>query len=130
MGLGLFIIVPLVDPSKSKKIIGILIGLSIIYLIGTLIRQMEFCFNINIHNWHWSLCGSNVSPSTTRIVPIEETGKHVGKVMSGSIVLGIMIACPLSIGRADWFGWRMVFLSSLITLSCRITVHHKIFAQL
>lgn len=48
-------------------------------------------------------------PLTMRIVPIEETGKYVGKVMSG-LLIGIMIARPLSIGIADWFGWRMVFL--------------------
>lgn len=48
-------------------------------------------------------------PLTMRIVPVEETGKYVGKVMSG-LLIGIMIARPLSIGIAEWFGWRMVFL--------------------
>lgn len=54
-------------------------------------------------------------PLTMRIVPIEEAGKYVGKVMSG-LLIGIMIARPLSIGITEWFGWRMVFLFSLITL--------------
>lgn len=54
-------------------------------------------------------------PLTMRIVPIEETGKYVGKVMSG-LLIGIMIARPLSIGITEWFGWRMVFLFSLIIL--------------
>ena len=61
-GLGLFFIVPMADLFKSKKIIGILIGLTIISLIGTLISTNGIIFlHINNHNWHWSLCGSNVS---------------------------------------------------------------------
>ena len=61
-GLGLFFIVPMADLFKSKKIIGILIGLTIISLIGTLISTNGIIFYyINNHNWHWSLCGSNVS---------------------------------------------------------------------
>lgn len=48
-------------------------------------------------------------PLTMRIVPIEEAGKYVGKVMSG-LLIGIMIARPLSIGITEWFSWRMVFL--------------------
>ncbi|GIN39322.1 hypothetical protein J19TS1_22710 [Heyndrickxia oleronia] len=35
--------------------------------------------------------------------------------MSG-LLIGIMIARPLSIGISDWFGWRMVFTFSFITL--------------
>ena len=67
-------------------------------------------------------------PLTMRIVPIEETGKYVGKVMSG-LLIGIMIARPLSIGITEWFGWRMVFLFTNHS-SCCITVTYKIFAQL
>ncbi|WP_087974866.1 MFS transporter [Oceanobacillus rekensis] len=114
--LGLFFIVPMADLFKSKKIIGILIGFTIISLIGMLISTNGIIFTILTNIIGIGACAAQMLvPLTMRIVPIEETGKYVGKVMSG-LLIGIMIARPLSIGIADWFGWRMVFLFSLITL--------------
>lgn len=115
-GLGLFFIVPMADIFKSKKIIGILIGLTIISLIGTLISTNGIFFLIFTTIIGIGACAAQMLvPLTMRIVSNEETGKYVGKVMSG-LLIGIMVARPLSIGIADWFGWRMVFLFSLITL--------------
>jgi len=115
-GLGLFLIVPMADLFKSKKIIVILIGLSIISLIGTFISTNGIVFIILITIIGIGACAAQMLvPLTMRIVPIEEAGKYVGKVMSG-LLIGIMIARPLSIGITDWFGWRMVFLFSLIML--------------
>ncbi|MGH0828084.1 MFS transporter [Bacillus pretiosus] len=115
-GLGLFFIVPMADLFKSKKIIGILIGLTILSLIGTLISTNGIIFLLLTTIIGIGACAAQMLvPLTMRIVPIEETGKYVGKVMSG-LLIGIMIARPLSIGIADWFGWRMVFVFSLIVL--------------
>ncbi|WP_368657860.1 MFS transporter [Metabacillus halosaccharovorans] len=115
-GLGLFFIVPMADLFKSKKIITILIGLSIFSLIGALISTNGIVFLIITTIIGIGACAAQILvPLTMRIVPVEETGKYVGKVMSG-LLIGIMIARPLSIGITDWFGWRMVFLFSLITL--------------
>lgn len=115
-GLGLFFIVPMADLFKSKKIIAILISFSIISLIGTLISSNGIVFLILTTIIGIGACAAQILvPLTMRIVPVEETGKYVGKVMSG-LLIGIMIARPLSIGITDWFGWRMVFLFSLITL--------------
>ena len=114
--LGLFFIVPMADLFKSKKIIVILIGLSIISLIGTLISTNGIVFLILITIIGIGACAAQMLvPLTMRIVPIEETGKYVGRVMSG-LLIGIMIARPLSIGITDWFGWRAVFLFSSIML--------------
>ena len=115
-GAGLLLIVPLADLFKSKKIIGVLIGLTILSLIGMLISTNGIVFLILTTIIGVGACAAQMLvPLTIRIVPIEETGRYVGKVMSG-LLFGIMLARPLSIGIADWFGWRMVFLFSLITL--------------
>ena len=115
-GLGLFFIVPMADLFKSKKIIGILIGLTIISLIGTLISTNGIIFLLLTTIIGIGACAAQMLvPLTMRIVPPEESGKYVGKVMSG-LLIGIMIARPLSIAITDWFGWRMVFLFSFITL--------------
>ena len=92
------------------------IRLTIISLIGTLISTNGIIFLLLTTIIGIGACAAQMLvPLTMRIVPIEETGKYVGKVMSG-LLIGIMIARPLSIAIADSFGWRMVFLFSLITL--------------
>lgn len=113
-GLGLFFIVPMADLFKSKKIITILIGLTVISLIGTLISSNGIVFLLLTIIIGIGACAAQILvPLTIRIVPVGETGKYVGKVMSG-LLIGIMIARPLSIGITEWYGWRMVFLFSLI----------------
>ncbi|WP_249879504.1 MFS transporter [Niallia circulans] len=115
-GLGLFFIVPMADLFKSKKIITILIGLTVISLIGTLISSNGIVFLLLTIIIGIGACAAQILvPLTIRIVPVGETGKYVGKVMSG-LLIGIMIARPLSIGITEWYGWRMVFLFSLIIL--------------
>lgn len=115
-GLGLFFIVPMADLFKSKRIIGILIGLTIISLIGALISTNGIIFLLLTTIIGIGACAAQMLvPLTMRIVPPEESGKYVGKVMSG-LLIGIMIARPLSIAITDWFGWRLVFLFSFITL--------------
>ncbi|MEK4823860.1 MFS transporter [Niallia sp. FSL W8-0951] len=115
-GLGLFFIVPMADLFKSKKIITILIGFTVISLIGTLISSNGIVFLLLTIIIGIGACAAQILvPLTMRIVPVEETGKYVGKVMSG-LLIGIMIARPLSIGITEWYGWRMVFLFSLIIL--------------
>ncbi|NRG30559.1 MFS transporter [Niallia circulans] len=115
-GLGLFFIVPMADLFKSKKIITILIGFTVISLIGTLISSNGIVFLLLTIIIGIGACAAQILvPLTMRIVSVEETGKYVGKVMSG-LLIGIMIARPLSIGISEWYGWRMVFLFSLIIL--------------
>ena len=115
-GLGLFFIVPMADLFKSKKIIGILFGVTIISLIGTLFSANGILFLLFTTIIGIGACAAQMLvPLTMRIAPVKASGKYVGKVMSG-LLIGIMIARPLSIAITDWFGWRMVFLFSLITL--------------
>lgn len=115
-GLGLFFIVPMADLFKSKMIIGMLIVLSIISLIGMLISTNGILFTLLTTIVGIGACAAQMLvPLTMRIVPPEEAGKYIGKVMSG-LLIGIMIARPISIAITEWFGWRTVFLFSLITL--------------
>lgn len=115
-GLGLFFIVPMADLFKSKKIIGILIGFTILSLVGTCFSTNGIIFLVLMTIIGVGACAAQMLvPLTMRIAPIKETGKYVGRVMSG-LLIGIMIARPLSIAIADWFGWRMVFLFSGMTL--------------
>lgn len=109
-GAGLFFLVPLADLYKSKRIIILLIGLTILSLIGALFSTngMIFLFVVTFIGIGASAAQMLV-PLTMKIVPKEQAGNYIGKVMSG-LFIGIMVARPFSIAVTDWLGWRMVFL--------------------
>jgi predicted MFS family arabinose efflux permease len=115
-GAGLFFLVPLADLYKSKRIIILLIGLTILSLIGTLFSTngMIFLFVVTFIGIGASAAQMLV-PLTMKIVPKEQAGNYIGKVMSG-LFIGIMVARPFSIAVTDWLGWRMVFLFSCLIL--------------
>lgn len=115
-GAGLFFLVPLADLYKSKRIIILLIGLTILSLIGALFSTngMIFLFVVTFIGIGASAAQMLV-PLTMKIVPKEQAGNYIGKVMSG-LFIGIMVARPFSIAVTDWLGWRMVFLFSCLIL--------------
>lgn len=98
------------DLYKSKRIIVFLLGLTILSLIGALFSTNGFLFLFIV-----TIIGIGASaaqmlvPLTMKIVPKEEAGNYIGKVMSG-LLIGIMIARPFSIAVTEWLGWRIVYL--------------------
>ena len=108
-GAGLFFLVPMADLYKSKRIIILLLGVTILSLVGALFSTngMLFLFVVTI-------IGIGAS-AAQMLVPKEQVGNYIGKVMSG-LLIGIMVARPFSIAVTDWLGWRMVFLFSLFFL--------------
>lgn len=115
-GAGLFFLVPMADLYKSKRIIILLLGVTILSLVGALFSTngMLFLFVVTIIGIGASAAQMLV-PLTMKIVPKEQVGNYIGKVMSG-LLIGIMVARPFSIAVTDWLGWRMVFLFSLFFL--------------
>lgn len=109
-GAGLFFLVPMADLYKSKRIIILLLGVTILSLVGALFSTngMLFLFVVTIIGIGASAAQMLV-PLTMKMVPKEQVGNYIGKVMSG-LLIGIMVARPFSIAVTDWLGWRMVFL--------------------
>ncbi|MFS0660395.1 MFS transporter [Niallia alba] len=115
-GAGLFFLVPMADLYKSKRIIILLLGVTILSLVGALFSTngMLFLFVVTIIGIGASAAQMLV-PLTMKMVPKEQVGNYIGKVMSG-LLIGIMVARPFSIAVTDWLGWRIVFLFSLFFL--------------
>ena len=91
-------------------------GGTILSLVGALFSTngMLFLFVVTIIGIGASAAQMLV-PLTMKMVPKEQVGNYIGKVMSG-LLIGIMVARPFSIAVTDWLGWRMVFLFSLFFL--------------
>ncbi|MDU1846612.1 MAG: MFS transporter [Niallia nealsonii] len=115
-GAGLFFLVPMADLYKSKRIIILLLGVTILSLVGALFSTngMLFLFVVTIIGIGASAAQMLV-PLTMKMVPKEQVGNYIGKVMSG-LLIGIMVARPFSIAVTDWLGWRIVFLFSIFFL--------------
>lgn len=115
-GAGLFFLVPMADLYKSKRIIILLLGVTILSLVGALFSTngMLFLSVVTIIGIGASAAQMLV-PLTMKMVPKEQVGNYIGKVMSG-LLIGIMVARPFSIAVTDWLGWRIVFLFSLFFL--------------
>ena len=115
-GAGLFFLVPLADLYKSKRIIVLLLGLTILSLIGALFSTNGMIFlSVVTFIGIGASAAQMLVPLTMKIVPKEQAGNYIGKVMSG-LFIGIMVARPFSIAVTDWLGWRMVFLFSCLIL--------------
>lgn len=116
-GVGLFFIVPMGDLFKSKKIILVLMCLLMISLVGMLTVTNAFAFMSFVTVVGMSACAAQMLvPIASKIVKPDQIGKYVGKVMNG-LLIGIMLARPLSIALTNWLGWQMIFSVSLILLT-------------
>ena len=115
-GVGLFFLVPMADLFRVKKLVVILISGTILSLLFIMMATNGVFFLLFTMLLGVGACAAQILvPIAVRIAPSEETGKYVGRVMSG-LLIGIMIARPLSIEIMNWFGWKMVFLLSFLIL--------------
>ncbi|HLX53097.1 MAG TPA: MFS transporter, partial [Aquella sp.] len=140
-GVGLLFIVPLADIIENKRLIISLLFLSCIFLIaiiGTSIHAIFFlsCFCLGI-----SVVSVQILiPFVAHFIPLEKRGKAVGQVTSG-VLLGIMLARPLSSLFAHMFNWRAIFILSTglmlvtalllyLTLPQRVPAHKMSYKNL
>ncbi len=115
-GIGLLTIVPLGDQFENRGLVLTLVGLEAICLtlVGFITQPVLFLILM-------FLVGAMAAgvqllvPYVTYLVPPAERGQAVGKVVSG-VMLGIMLARPVSSLVADASSWRMIFLISAFVM--------------
>jgi predicted MFS family arabinose efflux permease len=108
-GLGLLLIVPLGDLVENRRLILVLIGLEagallLISLVSSAAAFLAIALLIG-------LTASSVQvilPYISHLTPERARGQVLGRLVSG-IMLGIMLARPVSSLVADVASWRMIF---------------------
>lgn len=108
--LGLFFIVPLGDVVHRRKLIFIMMILSVIALIAVSLAPsfaaLAFCLAcLGLV----TISGQIIMPLTGDISSPTERGKNVG-IISGGITIGILTARTISGLVADLFNWRAIYL--------------------
>ena len=107
--LGLFFLVPLGDLVENRRLMIVTTGLCVAALAAIAFTHDANVFlALSLLVGVSSVCVQIMIPLAANLAPAASRGRVVGGVMSGLLV-GIMLARPVSSFVADHFGWRVVF---------------------
>ncbi|RFB67517.1 MULTISPECIES: MFS transporter [unclassified Herbaspirillum] len=115
-GLGLLFIVPAGDLIENRKMVLVLMAITCVALVGAAYAQGAAQFFLAAFVIGVSSVGAQVLVPYAAHMSLPETrGRAVGNVMSG-LLMGILLARPLSSLVADLFGWHAIFgISAVVT---------------
>lgn len=126
-GAGLLLVVPLADRLENRRLILGLVALAGLALCLAGFTGMAGVFlAASLAIGLGSVCVQVLVPYATHMAPEERRGRTVGTVTTG-LMLGIMLARPVSGFVAGAFGWRAMFwisaalmLALIMTLAARL----------
>ncbi|MGX5219423.1 MFS transporter [Pseudomonas sp. S9] len=139
--LGLLLLVPLADLFENRKL---MIGSALIagacLLAAGMSRQPNVFLLLSLLIGFSSVSVQMLIPLAAHLAPEESRGRVVGNIMGG-LLLGILLARPISSLVADHFGWRMVFFGAAavmlviilvmaLTIPARKPTQHTTYARL
>ncbi|WP_339528705.1 MFS transporter [Pseudomonas mucidolens] len=139
--LGLFFLVPLGDLLENRKLMITTTVVSIASLLGAaLIEQPNLFLLVSLLIGFSSVSVQILIPLAAHLAPAESRGRVVGSIMGG-LLLGILLARPISSVVADHFGWRAMFIAAaalmavisvvlLLTIPRRQPDHRASYGQL
>src|SRR5690349_19659890 len=111
-GLGLLFIVPIADLVENRRLVLILVGVAAAALLGAgLSREPASFLASALVIGLGSVAVQVMVPYAAHLAPDERRGQVVGNVMSG-LMLGIMMARPVSSFIAGHSSWHIVFFLS------------------
>jgi predicted MFS family arabinose efflux permease len=116
-GLGLLFIVPAGDLIENRKMVLVLLAITCVALVGAAYAQSAAQFFLAAFVIGVSSVGAQVLVPYAAHMSLPETrGRAVGNVMSG-LLMGILLARPLSSLVADLLGWHAIFGMSAVVIA-------------
>ncbi len=114
---GLFFIVPLGDLLENRKLMIVTAVVSIASLAAAaVVRTPGLFLAVSLLIGFSSVAVQILVPLAAHLAPDHSRGRVVGTIMSG-LLLGILLARPLSSVVADAFGWRVVFAGAAVVMT-------------
>jgi predicted MFS family arabinose efflux permease len=115
--IGLLLLVPLGDLVENRRLIVYSLSASVLALLLASLAPsapwfLAACLLIGVS----SVAVQMLVPIAAHLAPDAIRGRVVGNVMSG-LLLGIMLARPVSSLVANYFGWRTIFAASAILMA-------------
>ncbi|MGG4343192.1 MFS transporter [Paenibacillus lautus] len=115
-GIGLLFIVPLGDLLENRKlVVTLLILTSIVLVIAAAAQNAALFLSASLFIGVGAVAAQILVPYAAHLSPEETRGRNVGNVMSG-LLLGIMLARPVSSMVDKYFGWHAIFIISSVML--------------
>lgn len=139
--LGLFFLVPLGDLLENRKLMIATTVVAIGSLLGAaFIEQPNLFLLVSLLIGFSSVSVQILIPLAAHLAPAESRGRVVGSIMGG-LLLGILLARPVSSVVADHFGWRAMFMAAaalmafisvvlMLTIPKRQPDHNASYGQL
>ena len=116
-GIGLLFVVPLGDLLETRRLVLTLIGLAMLALLGVaLARHPLPFFAATLGIGIASVAVQVLVPYAAHLAPEAVRGRVVGNVMSG-LMMGIMLARPVSSFIAQMSSWHAVFFISAAAMA-------------
>ncbi|KAA6165605.1 MFS transporter [Pseudomonas veronii] len=110
--LGLFFLVPLGDLLENRKLMIATTVVAIASLLGAAFTEQPNLFLlVSLLIGFSSVSVQILIPLAAHLSPAESRGRVVGSIMGG-LLLGILLARPVSSVVADHFGWRAMFMAA------------------
>jgi len=139
--LGLFFLVPLGDLLENRKLMISTTVIAIASLLAAAFTEQPNLFLlVSLLIGFSSVSVQILIPLAAHLAPAESRGRVVGSIMGG-LLLGILLARPVSSVVADHFGWRAMFMAAaalmaiisvvlLMTIPKRQPDHNASYGQL
>lgn len=139
--LGLFFLVPLGDLLENRKLMIMTTVVAIASLLGAAFTEQPNLFLlVSLLIGFSSVSVQILIPLAAHLAPAESRGRVVGSIMGG-LLLGILLARPVSSVVADHFGWRAMFMAAaalmafisvvlMLTIPKRQPAHSASYGQL
>ncbi|MEX5541922.1 MFS transporter [Pseudomonas poae] len=110
--LGLFFLVPLGDLLENRKLMITTTVVAIASLLGAAFTEQPNLFLlVSLLIGFSSVSVQILIPLAAHLAPAESRGRVVGSIMGG-LLLGILLARPVSSLVTDHFGWRAMFMAA------------------
>lgn len=111
-GIGLLFIVPLGDILENRKlVVTLLLFTAVVLAIAAVVKSATLFLATSLFIGLGSVAAQILVPYAAHLSPDATRGRNVGNVMSG-LLLGIMLARPISSIVAEFMGWRAIFVFS------------------
>jgi predicted MFS family arabinose efflux permease len=127
--IGLLFLVPLADLLENRRLMLATLALSTLSLVAiSFTTSAPALLAMSLLVGFSSVSVQMLIPLAAHLPPEQTRGRVVGSIMGG-LLLGILLARPLSSLIADHFGWRAVFMTAAAVMLLIMTVMARTMPQ-
>ena len=110
--LGLLFVLPLGDLVENRTLVTrVLLGTAVALVLAAVSPVFGVFLAVSVLVGLTSVVAQILVPLAAHLAPPEQSGRLVGRVMSG-LLLGILLARTAASLVAEWLGWRAIYLLS------------------